>query len=333
MSEGQESETKNLAYYCNCFSRINVGRNSAGGHALNQPILLVSVIDLIAQGLLKENNITISDELINTFKKYWSVLSLEPYEPIDFAIPIFHLNNKKPKFWHVNFNKQYKGGRPQTINTLRRDIDSVKLDDELFNLLHDSQGRKELIDILMSAWFSSSKKQLEDVLTINQSLQDSSWAELDNIESGPPEREPKFYLRKSLFREAIFRKTVVHLYDYRCAFCQLKVTRSLSQSIVDGAHIKPFAKFFDNSEDNGISLCKNHHWAFDRGWFTLDDRYQIIVASDLQEESPYPRLSMKEFHGELILLPNSEQHYPRLEAIQWHRKNVFTLKSKGSSRK
>jgi putative restriction endonuclease len=333
MSEGQESENKNLAYYCNCFSQIKVGTNKAGSDALNQPILLLSVIDLIAQGLVKENNITISDELINTFKKYWSVLSSEPYEPIDFAIPFFHLKNKQPKFWHVNFSEQYKGGRPQTIKTLRRDVDSANLDDELFNLLQETHGRKELIDLLISGWFSSNKKQLEDVLTINQSLQDSSWAELDSIESGDRDRQPKFYLRKSLFREAIFRKTVVHLYDYRCAFCQLKVTHSLSQSIVDGAHIKPFAKFFDNSEDNGISLCKNHHWAFDRGWFTIDDRYQIIVSSDLQEESPYPRLSMKEFNGERILLPNSEQHYPRLEAIQWHRKNVFTLKSKGSSKK
>ena len=62
------------------------------------------------------------------------------------------------------------------------------------------------------------------------------------------------YLKKSLFREAFFRKSVVHLYDYRCAFCRLKVTRSLSQSIVDGAHIKPFSEFYDNRVDNGTLI-------------------------------------------------------------------------------
>jgi putative restriction endonuclease len=333
MNEEQEPENKNLAYYCNCFYQINVGKNSTGRDSLNQPILLLSVIDLIAQGLLKENNITISDELINTFKKYWSVLSTEPFKPVNFAIPFFHLKNKVPKFWHVNFSERYTGGRAQTINTLRRDVDRAELDGELYHLLQDRDARQELIDILISAWFSSSKKQIEEVVTLNQSLQDSSWAELDSSESGDREGPPKVYLRKTILREALFRKSVVHLYDYRCAFCQLKVTRSLSQNIVDGAHIKPFSKFFDDRVDNGISLCKNHHWAFDRGWFALDDRYQIIVASDLQEESPYSRLLMREFHGERILLPNSEQHYPRLEAIQWHRKNVFTLKSKGSSKK
>lgn len=332
MSTGEESENKNLAYYRNCFSQINVGKNKQGGDALNQPIMLLSVIELITQGLLKENNITISDELINTFKKYWSVLTSDSFKGVNFAIPFFHLKNREPKFWYVKFSEQYEGGRAQTINTLKRDVDSAKLDDELFNLLQDTNARQELIDILISTWFSSNKKQIEEVLTINEYLQDSTWDELDSSESVNPDGQPKMYFKKSLFREAFFRKSVVHLYDYRCAFCRFKVTRSLSQSIVDGAHIKPFSEFYDNRVDNGLSLCKNHHWAFDRGWFAVDDRYQIIVASDLQEDSPHHRL-MKEFHGELILLPNSEQYYPRKDALQWHRKNVFTLKSKGRSRK
>jgi putative restriction endonuclease len=332
MTTGEESANKNLAYYRNCFSQINVGKNKQGGDALNQPIMLLSVIELITQGLLKENNITISDELINTFKKYWSVLTSDGFKEINFTIPFFHLKNKTPKFWHVKFSEQYTGGRPQSIKSLRRDVEKAKIDDELFNLLQDYNAKKELIDILISAWFSSSQKQIEDVLTINQSLQDSTWNQLESIESSDTDAQPKVYLRKSLFREAIFRKSVVHLYDYRCAFCRLKVRRSLSQSIVDGAHIKPFSEFYDNRPDNGLSLCKNHHWAFDRGWFAVDDRYQIIVASDLQEDSPHPRL-MKEFHGELILLPSSEQYYPRKDALQWHRKNVFTLKSKGRTRK
>src|SRR4028118_152341 len=98
MTTGEESENKNLAYYRNCFAQIKVGKNKEGGDALNQPILLLSVIDLITQGLLNENNITVSEPLINTFKSYWSVLSSEGCEEIDFAIPFFHLKNKKPKF-------------------------------------------------------------------------------------------------------------------------------------------------------------------------------------------------------------------------------------------
>lgn len=335
MTIGEESKNKNLAYYRNCFSQINVGnvdKYTQRAKALYQPILLMSVTDLIAQGLLKENKITISDELINTFNKYLSVLSPHSSEKVSFAIAFFHLNKKKPPFWYLKFNEQYEGKRGQSINTLKRNVDSAKLDEELFNLLQDSNARKELIDVLLSVWFSSTNKQIEDVLKINQSFQDSTLDELDIIESGNTDKQPKVYFKKSVFREAVFRKSIVQLYDYRCAFCRLKVTRSLSQSIVDGAHIKPFSEFYDNRPDNGLSLCKNHHWAFDRGWLAVDDRYQIIVASDLQEDSPHARL-MKEFHGELILLPSLEKDYPRKDALQWHRKNVFTLTQNGKSKR
>ncbi|MEG4214579.1 HNH endonuclease [Microcoleus sp. Pol14C6] len=333
MTTGEESKNKNLAYYRNCFSQIIVGKRdkyTKRVDALYQPILLMSVTDLIAQGLIEENKITISDELTNTFNKYLSVLSPHSREKVSFSIAFFHLsiNNRKPPFWHLKFNEGYEGKRGQSITTLKRNVDSAKLDEKLFNLLQDSNARKELIDVLISVWFSSTNKQIEDILNINQFFQDSTLHQLDTIESGNTDRQPKVYLKKSVVREAFFRKSIVHLYDYRCAFCRLKVTRSLSQSIVDGAHIKPFSEFYDNRPDNGLSLCKNHHWAFDRGWFAVDDRYQIIVASDLQEDSPYPRL-MREFQGEEILLPSSDQYYPRIDALQWHRKNVFTSKSKG----
>ncbi|MDF0552591.1 HNH endonuclease [Kamptonema sp. UHCC 0994] len=323
MVSGQNSDNKNLAYYSDCFSQIKVYKNQKqGGEALNQPVLLLSVIDLIAQGLIQDNLIPISDELINTFKKYWDLLTSDPFESSDFALPFFHLKNRKPKFWYLKFSEQYDGGRPQTINTLKQAVDHAKIDEELFYLLKDADARKELIDTLITAWFSSSQKQLDDILNINQSLQNSSLDELENLESPNATQQPKIYLRKSFVREAFFRKSIVHLYDYRCAFCRLKVTRTLKQSIVDGAHIKPFSEFYDSQVNNGLSLCKNHHWAFDKGWFTIDNQYKIIVASDLEEDSPYNR-SMKEFQGEFILLPTTEQYFPRLEAIQWHRKNVF----------
>ncbi len=323
MVSGQNSNNKNLAYYSDCFSQIKVYKNqNQGGEALNQPVLLLSVIDLMAQDLIQDNLIPISDELINTFKKYWDLLTSDPFENSDFALPFFHLKNRKPKFWYLKFSEQYDGGRPQTINTLKQAVDYAKMDEELFYFLKDADARKELIDTLITAWFSSSQKQLDDILNINQSLQNSSLDELENLESPNATQPPKIYLRKSFVREAFFRKSIVHLYDYRCAFCRLKVTRTLKQSIVDGAHIKPFSEFYDSQVNNGLSLCKNHHWAFDKGWFTIDNQYKIIIASDLEEDSPYNR-SMKEFQGEFILLPTTEQYFPRLEAIQWHRKNVF----------
>ncbi len=320
MNQRQQQENhKTIAYYCDCFTKIKVHKNqNKGGKALNQPILLLSVIDLITRNKIKSNWITISDELVETFQKYWSILTGSSFKSSDFALPFFHLKNAFGKFWHLRFSELYEGGRPQSIPKLKRDVDGAALDEELFEFLQNLNSRQEIIDTLILSWFWVSQKKLEDILEIELNLQ--------NIESEELKLElvgvSNFSIRKSAIREAFFRKAIVHAYEYRCAFCHMRVIRSLYQNIVDGAHIKPFSIFYDSRLDNGLSLCKNHHWAFDRGWFSIDDSYKIIVASDLEEESPYTRLII-DFHGESILLPSSTNHFPRLEALQWHRDYIF----------
>ncbi|MEB3885810.1 HNH endonuclease [Lyngbya sp. CCY1209] len=322
MSSSEARQAKNLEYYCKGLSNIKVHRNQKQGVNLNQPILLLSVIDLIAQGIIQENRIFISDELIHTFQKYWSILSETDFKGSDFALPFFHLKNGKYKFWHLQFSAEYEGGRPQTIPKLKHDVDHAYLDDELFDLVQDRQSRQELVDELIAVWFADNQKELEDLLKLNQNLQEESVLDVD--ETSDLKKNPKFSMRKSIIREAFFRKSVIHIYEYRCAFCQLRVNRTLNQNIVDGAHIKPFAQFYDSQIGNGISLCKNHHWALDRGWFTIDDTYKIIVAQDLQEDSPFAK-PMKEFNGEKILLPTLDRYWPELESIRWHRKNIFRV--------
>ena len=313
MSQEQQSETKrNLAYYRKRFAELNVSSNRKRGEAHYKPILLLSVIDLIAQDLISNNQITVSDELIETFNKYWNILAAGSSYKGGLHYPFIHLQSEG--FWYVNFKPEFNGLQPKTTNKLRQAVDYANLDDELFDLLQDPVARQELIDTIIAAWFSANQKAIEDIVKINQDFQNFVQHELDEQAS-----EPKTILRKSVVRNAIFRKSIIQIYDYRCVFCHLKVIKSLTQTVVDGAHIIPFSESYDSNLDNGLSLCKNHHWAFDHGWFCIDDDYKIIVPSDLQEDSPNAR-PMREFHGETILLPSSEQYYPRLEAIQWHRR-------------
>lgn len=310
-------QRRDLKDYCHLFSKIKVNKSNRGEDAPYKPILLLSVIELIVQGRITDNKIYISDELINTFDKYWKRLNPDSFKG-GLALPFFHLKNDG--FWKLKFSQIYDGGRPQTIPKIREDVDYAILDRDLYQLLQETESRQQLVDTLIEAWFSSSKKQLEDILTINQALQDSDEEEFDGeIEA---EEQRKYYLRKSVVRNALFRKSIVHLYDYQCSFCGLKVIHSFTQSIVDGAHIKPFAKFYNNQIGNGIALCKNHHWAFNQGLFTIDDSYKIMIGRNFQEYSPNAK-TIQDFHGETILLPRLEKHYPKLESIQWHRQNIF----------
>jgi putative restriction endonuclease len=258
---------RNLKYYCERFASLNVSKKR--GNAQYKPILLLSVIDLISQGLITENKIFVSDELINTFNKYWNVLSSQ-YDG-GFHYPFFHLQSER--FWYLRLKPDFNGLQPKSMKKLKLAVEYAFLDEELYDLLQYQNYRQELIDTLISVWFSSSQKEISEILTINNNLQDVTREELslfDNVE-----QEKKFYLRKSLIRSAFFRKAVVYIYNYQCSFCGLKVIHSLTQSIVDGAHIKPFAKFYDNQINNGLSLCKNHHWEMDRDLLEKKDRIKL----------------------------------------------------------
>lgn len=65
-------------------------------------------------------------------------------------------------------------------------------------------------------------------------------------------------------REAAFSRIIRDAYDYQCSACGLRLILQDGLSILDAAHLIPFRVSGDNSPENGIALCKNHHWAMDR---------------------------------------------------------------------
>ncbi len=307
---------RDLSYYCNCFAKLNVSKTKERGTANHKPILILSVLELITQHLIVENQIFISDELIETFKKYWSILVADSIYVDALHYPFFHL--RREGFWHLKFSDTYnEGERIKTTNKLKEKVEYAYLDRELFELLQDSVSRQVLVDSLVSTWFANSELNLGDILNVDLEFDRVEEPELQNLDP-----EVKITLRKSIVRNSFFRKLVVREYDYRCAFCKLRIIRDPNQNIVDGAHIKPFSEFLDSKIDNGLSLCKNHHWAFDLGWFSVDDNYRILVAQGLDDDSPYTR-AMKDFDQELIVLPSNKRYFPRLESLKWHRDNKF----------
>jgi putative restriction endonuclease len=308
-------DQRNLAYYCNCFAKLNVSKTKQRGTANHKLILILSVLELITQQSIVTNRIFISDELIETFKKYWSILVTDSIYTDALHYPFIHL--RRDGFWNLKFTDAYTGERIKTTNKLREKVEYAYLDSELFTLLQDSLSRQVLVDSLVATWFADSKSNLGSILDIDLEFDRVDHSELTNLDA-----EVKITLRKSIVRNSFFRKLVVREYDYRCAFCKLRIIRNPNQNIVDGAHIKPFSEFLDSKIDNGLSLCKNHHWAFDLGWFSVDENYKILIAQGLDDDSPYTK-AMKDFDRESIALPSNERYFPRLESLKWHRDNKF----------
>jgi putative restriction endonuclease len=101
------------------------------------PLLLLAVIDLIAQGIIKTNFIEFTPDLGELFTIYWSRV-MPPDQRSNIILPFYHLGSDK--FWHhipkpgmeavLAATRQIRG-----VAQLQEIVLGVKLDDELFSLL------------------------------------------------------------------------------------------------------------------------------------------------------------------------------------------------------
>lgn len=313
---------KDINYYIKRFAKLKVDKAS-GTPAPHQPILLLSVVEQFERGKISHSRICLTPELIATFLKYWSNLVTTDHRS-DVSLPFFHLaGKKKVKFWHLMPNPGFEavvesGTKIKGLSALRNTVKYAYLDDELYEYLQDVSSRLELSEVLVRTWFSAKSQQLEDLYAVD---------ELETIQLKLFEKGGAIYTAedvkdqdKTFVRSAAFRRNLVSLYEQRCMLCRLKIISRDNQNIVDGAHIKPFSEFRDDLFDNGLALCKNHHWAFDRGWFGISDDYKAIVPHDrFYEENPAGMRSLKDFNEETILLPNQKSYNPRIDSLQWHR--------------
>lgn len=123
--------------------------------------------------------------------------------------------------------------------------------------------------------------------------------------------------------QKFFRDAVLTGYKNRCCVCGLSLTRML-----EAAHIIDHSASEDEIHrlrpDNGLSLCRNHHRAFDCGYWTLRDDYRIEVDSRVHSLIKHDeRIEdvLVSFDGKDIHQPF--RYMPSKESIAWHRENRF----------
>jgi putative restriction endonuclease len=120
---------------------------------------------------------------------------------------------------------------------------------------------------------------------------------------------------KVRLQQRSFREKVLDAYRSQCAFCRLK-----HRELLDAAHIIP-----DNipegksTVENGLSLCKLHHAAFDSFMIGVTPDYVIHVREDILEEEDGPVLEhgLKGLHQSKLILPSSKNSYPSQDALAW----------------
>jgi putative restriction endonuclease len=124
--------------------------------------------------------------------------------------------------------------------------------------------------------------------------------------------EPRRAYITATFRRRLhqvaFRARVIRAYAERCALCRLR-----HQELLDAAHITPDSDLEGEPVvTNGVALCKLHHAAFDRFFFTIRPDYVIEVRPSILAESDGPMLvvGLQEIHGQVIQLPRRSVDAP-----------------------
>lgn len=288
-------------------ANLRVDRKS--GIAPHKPLLLLVVAELAERGELK-NPLPLSGELTFQFLSFSTIVAHRRPQKPDIYLPFFHLSNDgiwTPLDENGNATSE------------RRRVEAVRFDDEFFAFLHDANFREQLRRVLIAKYFvdPAERAALYDLVGLEIPSDEVVQADIERYE-----------IVRGKGREARFALTVIPAYNYTCALFRFRLTTVESGSIIEAAHIHQWAKSRNDEPQNGIALCKNAHWAFDAGLWTLDDNYKVLVAQNRFDESGNEAMLLKPLAGHRVLLPTNPQLWPDKKHLHWHRTQKF-----GKSRK
>ena len=127
-------------------------------------------------------------------------------------------------------------------------------------------------------------------------------------------REYVTSLARRRLHQRAFRERVLSAYSHQCAFCRLR-----HGELLEAAHIIPDSEPEGVPEvNNGLSLCRLHHAAFDRFFLGVrPDDLTIEVRGDVLVEHDGPTLlyAIQGLHRQRITLPRSSGDHPDTELL------------------
>ncbi len=291
-----------------------------------KPLLLLSLMDLFAQGSITTNLVELTPDLGELFQLY--CLQIMPSNwRCNVAMPFFHL--KSEGFWHLmplpgKESVVASGRRLQSVSLLNDTIQGAKLDEELYELLCVEKSRNMLRTVLIETYFAPGVRQkLVEQGFINSEAFEYSQLLLETarkrqIKEGKIEQDK--YRQPA--RDQGFRRAVVTAYDHRCGLCGIRVTTPDGHTAVVGAHIIPWSDSYNDDPTNGMALCYLCHWTFDEGLIGVSPDYVVITSPRLAAEHNIPS-HLATLDRRKLIGPSEEALWPDPNSLKWHLRKRF----------
>lgn len=313
-----------LETYLKRFGTLRVDRNRdryTCGRAPHKPTLLLCLILLHLNRRIDLRNIDLNQSaLMETWAQLWEGLEYPRPGPIN--LPLYHL--RSDGFWHIRFREGVHPAQPGSLSRLRDMVASISMDERLVRFIEDDNSRDRLINALLNGGYYSDREvnrlrrnisDLGESFVYEERITDLVRYEfrMDPLRSLDGIGVPT----AGAVRDSAFRRLVLDAYSRTCSFCGLRLETSRGRSVIDAAHILPFSVFRNDDIRNGLALCKTHHWLFDGGVLSVDDRYRITVSSSIDLE--HPEGIITGLNGRDLALPRDAEKYPHPSALEWHR--------------
>jgi putative restriction endonuclease len=288
---------------------------------------LLSIFDLIEEGIISSNLIELSPDLAEVFTLYCSKV-LTPGLKGNLAMPYYHL--KGEGFWHLiprpgMAEAVNQAGGNSGAGRLQNIFLGAKFDEELYTFICLKETRATLRKVLIETYFSPSVQlQLVQLSHINKAAFEYSLDLLNKPrqphkinESPEPAAD---YIKQD--RDQGFRRAIVKAYDHRCAICGIRVITADGHTAVAAAHIIPWNISHLDDPTNGMALCHLCHWSFDEGITGVTGTYSVMASPQLKQGNNAPGFILT-MEGRPIIKPEAQNLWPDLEALKWHRTNTF----------
>ncbi len=320
------STEKELSEYIRQFAKLRTDRSANWGTATNsqaphKPFLLLSILDLFAEGQIPSNLIEITPDLGELFSAYWTIVLLDRRG--DMALPFFHLRSSK--FWHLVPKPGQEAtlesaNRGYSLGQLHRMLLGARLDEALYALLKTQEARDILRTTIIQTYFAIEFHQaLYEQGELNLGAYIYSQYLIEQAQNALHERALK---EDEKVRDQGFRKAVVRIYEHRCAFCGVRMLTPTGHTAVEAAHIIPWHISQNDDLHNGMALCRLCHWTFDEGLVGVSANYLVQLSKELRVSKNLPG-HLLTVENRQILGPAKQDLWPDVKALRWHREKVF----------
>ena len=307
------------------------GSGKCRGKAPHKPLLLLCLLDMAEAGELAGRTFTRTAGLVLRFKSYGALVSERWPTRLDMRMPFFYLRTQG--FWQAFSLEMTAAQSPESCFV-------CELHEEFFDLLADADFRLKARLLLVSRYFEPRERV---ALLVSLGIYDGRFTIADlkhstargdsrptdggNLKTeilkaeteGMRLNEEAEEAARKKGRSARFAVQVVSRYKFTCALTGLSCLTADGAAIVDAAHIEPFAESQNDDIENGIALCKNAHWMFDEGLWSVRRDGRVVLAPQRFTENGPEGLRLQPYAGRLLQFAGGVTLRPKEDYFAQHR--------------